>query len=366
MKEMEAICRLFAFEGRLIHAEPYGCGHINDTYCLWFDRGGRPPRRYILQRINTDIFRDVDGLMRNIAAVTEHIRAGLRAEGRDDSRGTLTVIPTVDGGLYARTDDGCYRAYVFLENTVSLQTVENRDRFAALGRAFGRFQKQLADFDASSLVETIPDFHNTVRRCIALEAAVKRDAVGRAASVAAEIAFADAKKGEAGVLIEGAERGELPVRVTHNDTKLNNVLFDIDSGETAVIDLDTVMPGLVLYDFGDSIRFGASTAAEDEKDLSRVGMDLTLFEAYAEGFLETCGDMLTSAERELLPFSARLMTYECGVRFLTDYLEGDVYFKTHYPGQNLDRCRTQFRLVADMEGKQEQMRRIINRITARL
>ncbi len=363
MKDLQAIASHFAIEGRFLMAEPYGCGHINSTYCLYYDRESCPPMRVILQKINTDIFRDPEGLMNNIALVTDHIRSK-NIDSPDADRCTLTVIPTVEGGLFYRNEEGdCYRAYVFVENSFSLQQVENAAQFESLAATFGTFQNQLADFDASQLTESIPDFHNTVKRYEAFERAVEEDLVGRAETVAEEIAFAKARKADASRLLEELKAGNLPLRVTHNDTKLNNVLFDADSGKAlCVIDLDTVMPGLVHYDFGDSIRFGASTAAEDEKDLNKVELDLSLFEAYTRGFLATCGKTLTEKEIAYLPFSAKLLTYECGMRFLTDYLNGDTYFKIHYPDQNLDRCRTQFKLVADMEEKMETMQHIVKEL----
>ncbi|MBE6621509.1 MAG: aminoglycoside phosphotransferase family protein [Ruminococcaceae bacterium] len=361
--ELNTIVSHFEIDGRFLMGEPYGCGHINSTYCLYFDRENRPPMRVILQKINTAIFQDADGLMNNITLVTEHIRKK-NAGSPNADRCTLTVIPTVDGEPYYRSENGdCYRAYVFVENSFSLQQVENADQFESLAATFGKFQNQLADFDASQLVESIPNFHNTAKRFEAFEQAVEADLAGRAATVADEIAFAKARKEDASLLLNELRAGNLPLRVTHNDTKLNNVLFDADSSKAVcVIDLDTVMPGLVHYDFGDSIRFGASTAAEDEKDLSKVEMDLGLFEAYTRGFLASCGKALTEKEIEYLPFSAKLMTYECGIRFLTDYLNGDTYFKIHYPDQNLDRCRTQFKLVADMEEKMEAMKAIVKRL----
>lgn len=363
MLDLQRIAANFVIEGRFLMGEPYGCGHINSTYCLYFDRGSRPPMRVILQKINTDIFRDPEGLMNNIAFVTEHIRAK-NAGSPDSDRCTLTVIPTVEGKqYYCAEDGGCYRAYVFVENSFSLQQVQSAAQFESLAVAFGEFQNQLADFDAAKLVETIPDFHNTAMRYEMLEKAVKENQAGRADKVTEEIAFARARKANACRLVKELQSGNLPLRVTHNDTKLNNVLFDADSGKAVcVIDLDTVMPGLVHYDFGDSIRFGASTAAEDEKDLSKVKLDLGLFKAYTRGFLTACGGALTEKEIEYLPFSAMLLTYECGIRFLTDYLNGDTYFKIHYPAQNLDRCRTQFKLVADMEEKMEDMQLIVKRL----
>ena len=360
MIDLQPIAAHFAIEGRFLMAEPYGCGHINSTYCLYYDRESLPPTRVILQRINTDIFRDTEGLMNNIALVTDHIRSK-NADSPDRDRCTLTVIPTTEGALFYRTEAGdCYRAYVFVENSFSLQQVENAAQFESLAATFGTFQNQLADFDASQLTESIPDFHNTEKRYEAFEKAVEANLAGRAEGVAAEIAFARARRADASRLLEEWKAGRLPLRVTHNDTKLNNVLFDAESGQAlCVIDLDTVMPGLVHYDFGDSIRFGASTAPEDEKDLRKVEMDLSLFEAYTRGFLATCGKTLTEEEIAYLPFSAKLLTYECGIRFLTDYLNGDTYFKIHYPDQNLDRCRTQFKLVADMEEKMEAMQQIV-------
>lgn len=367
MSNIQEICNNFELGGRLIFSEPYGCGHINDTYCLYFDNGNYPPSRYILQRINTSIFRDPDGLMQNISLVTAHIRQKLVAEGGEASRGTLTVIPTKNGKLFYQDDlCNCYRVYAFVERSFSLQSVENAEQFSGLGETFGDFQNVLADFDAEKLVETIPDFHNTVKRFEALEAAIAADKAGRGGNVAREIEFALARKSDAALLLNMLKNDALPLRVTHNDTKLNNVLFDADTGKAVcVIDLDTVMPGLVHYDFGDSIRFGASTAAEDEKDLDKVTMSLSLFRAYAEGFLRACGDKLTENEIKMLPFSAKLMTFECGIRFLADYLDGDTYFKTHYPEQNLDRCRTQFKLVADMESKMDEMEKIIAELVSK-
>ena len=349
----------FALAGELVVAEPYGFGHINSTFLLEV-KNGEKTTRYILQKINNSIFRDVDGLMNNIKYVTEHIRK--KNEGDPDiDRCTLTVIPTADGQLYYMDEEGNYlRLYLFVENTVALQQVENPEQLKTLGAAFGNFQNQLADFDASKLIETIPNFHNTADRYRLFEEAVKNDLKGRAASVMAEIEFARARKADTELLLGLLKEGKLPLRVTHNDTKLNNLLFDdTDLRAVCVIDLDTVMPGLVHYDFGDSIRFGASTGAEDEKDLSKIEMSLELFEKYTEGFMSACGSKLNECEIENLPFSAKLMTFECGIRFLTDYLNGDTYFKIHYPEQNLDRTRTQFKLVYDMENKMDAMKAIV-------
>lgn len=275
----------------------------------------------------------------------------------------LSCVRAEGEPYYRAPDGGCFRAYRFVENTVSLQSAENPAQFGSLAAAFGKFQNQLADFDASLLAETIPDFHNTVKRFENFASSVKADRAHRRTAAEKEIEFAMSREADAGVLVGMLAKGELPLRVTHNDTKLNNVLFDAVTGEAVcVIDLDTVMPGLVHYDFGDSIRFGASTAAEDEKDLDRVSMSLELFEAYTRGFIASCGGKLTEAETEYLPFSAKLLTYECGIRFLSDYLDGDTYFRIHYPEQNLDRCRTQLKLVADMEKKMPEMKSITEKI----
>lgn len=364
---VEEIIKNFAIDGELKGYSAFGSGHINDTYRLQYEMSDGSVKKFTLQKVNTNVFKDIYGLINNISLVTHHIRKKLRAEGKDPERGTLRVVPTVDNKPFYRDEDGnCFRVFVHICEARTFQTVENEEQFEHLAEIFGNFQNQLADFDASKLVETIPDFHNTAKRFEALEKAIDDDAAGRASSVASEISFALERKSDASVLVELLEKGELPLRVTHNDTKLDNVLFDEKTLEAiCVIDLDTVMPGLVHYDFGDSIRFGASTAAEDEKDLSKVEMDIGLFEAYTRGFLRACGDKLTEKEIEYLPFSAKLITYECGIRFLTDYLNGDVYFKTHYEGQNLDRCRTQFKLVADMEKKMPQMKEIVKKLSGK-
>lgn len=364
MMDFNVICKAFGLDGELVEAGPYGFGHINSTYCLTVKKDG-VSTRYILQRINNSIFKDVYGLMNNILLVTDHIRS--KNEGkRDYDRCSLTVIPTVDGKTcYDDGEGNFFRLYLFVEGTVALQAVENPEQLYTLGAAFGEFQNQLADFDASQLIETIPNFHNTADRYRLFEEAVANDLAGRAESVKEEIEFVRNRKDDTCRLINLLNEGKLPLRVTHNDTKLNNILFDAeDLRAVCVIDLDTVMPGLVHYDFGDSIRFGASTGAEDEKDLSKIEMSLELFEMYTKGFLSSCGSKLNSEEINQLPFSAKLLTFECGIRFLTDYLNGDTYFKIHRPEHNLDRCRTQFKLVYDMETKMDQMKAIVDKYRA--
>ena len=347
-KRSEAIAA-WSHIGGVASCEPYGNGHINDTFLLVADSG----KRYILQRINHTVFPRPDEIMENIASVTEHIKSKT-----GDPRSTLSVVPTNDGKNYFLDSIGCYwRVYDFCEGTVAKDSVTCTEEFVACAEAFGEFQGQLADFDASQLHEAIKNFHNTEKRFENLVRAIEADVCSRAKEVEAEIRFAMERKEFASMLERARECGELPLRVTHNDTKLNNILFDAKTAKpVCVIDLDTVMPGYSVNDFGDSIRFGANTAAEDETDLSKVSLDLELYRAYADGFVRGCGGKLTKKELELLPIGARMMTFECGMRFLTDYLEGDTYFRTSRPRHNLDRCRCQFALVADMEKKENEMK----------
>lgn len=336
---------------------PYGNGHINETYVVGIKK------RYILQKINRNVFKDPTAVMNNITLVTEHLRRRAAEEGKDPDAATLTVIPTVDGKSFYEAPNGdCYRAYLFIENAITYDQVENADQLYHAARAFGRFQNLLADFPAASLAEVIPNFHNTRDRFRQLKEAIAADKAGRAASVAAEIEFALAREADVDVVLDAIADGSVPLRVTHNDTKLNNVMLHPETGEgVCVIDLDTVMPGSLLYDFGDALRFGASSGAEDETDLSKIWCRLDLFEAFVRGFVEELGNTLTPREIELLPFSVKLLTYECGIRFLTDYLNGDTYFRIHRPSHNLDRCRTQFKLVADIEAKTEEMNAIVQK-----
>ncbi len=344
----------FRLDGAPVSCERYGSGHINETYLAVTDA----PHSYILQKINRRIFTDVPALMRNIQAVTAHL-----ARKVSDPRHVLTLVPTLDGGAYCRDDQGEYwRVYEFVTGGVCLNRAENPDEFYQSALAFGRFQTLLADFPADTLSETIAHFHDTPARYRALHAAAEKNTAGRLGEVEAELAFACQREAEAAQMVNLLQSGTLPLRVTHNDTKLNNVILDEkDHTALCVIDLDTVMPGLVANDFGDSIRFGASTAAEDEKELSKVSLSLSLYETYADGFLSVCGANLTPLETETLPLGAKLMTLENGVRFLTDYLQGDTYYAISRPKHNLDRARAQFKLVADMEKKWAEMNAIIRR-----
>ncbi|MEG0571274.1 MAG: aminoglycoside phosphotransferase family protein [Oscillospiraceae bacterium] len=335
----------------------FGDGHINDTYYADVE-----PNKYILQRINHEVFKDPGKLMDNIMAVTQHLRKKIISEGGNPKKETLNFIKTKTGENYYKDEDGnCYRMYIYVV-AKTYQTVQTPQQFYASAKAFGKFQNRLSDFPADTLYETIPNFHNTSVRFNDLLASIKADKAGRKHLVEKEIEFALARQKDTNVINEAMQSGKVLLRVTHNDTKLNNVLFDLETDKAiCVIDLDTVMPGSLLYDFGDSIRFGASSAAEDETDISKVYCDLNLFEAYTKGFLEEVGHNITKTELDLLSFSAKMMTYECGIRFLADFLDGDTYFKVHRENHNLDRARTQFKLVEDMEQKMDLMNEIVRK-----
>ena len=353
----------FDFGGEVVGAVRYGSGHINDTFCVHTQPGEEPCRRFILQRISSAAFHHPDQVMANIAGVTAFLGKTIAAAGGDPSRETMTVLPTRDGrSFYTDSEGGAWRVYPFIEGTVCFQAAETPELFAASARTFGRFQRMLKDYPADTLYETIPRFHDTEDRLAKLKAAVEADVMGRVKDVQPELDFVRKREADCSVALQALRDGKLPLRVTHNDTKLNNVLIDRDSGEgICVIDLDTVMPGLSINDFGDSIRFGANHSAEDERDLSKVNFDLSLYEVYTQGFLEGAGGALTPAELDYLPWGAKLMTLECGIRFLTDYLDGDHYFRIHREGQNLDRCRTQFKLVADMEAQWAAMKAVVDK-----
>ncbi len=361
--DLKKIAGHFCFEGEYVETVPYGYGHINDTFAVSCKAGDGSRRRYIMQRINSSIFKDPQALMENIERVTRHIRDKVIKRGGDEKRETLNIIYTSDGKNHFRTEDGQYwRAYVFIEGARTYQIVEDEKHLYNAGNAFGKFQMLLSDFDAGTLHETIPDFHDTKKRYGAFLEAVEKDVCGRAPQVKAEIEFVRSRAEEAGKIVDFIKKGEIPVRVTHNDTKFNNVMIDDATGEgICVVDLDTVMPGSSLYDYGDAIRSGTNPADEDERDLSKVSMDLKLFETYTHGYLDATRNILTESETDLLPMGAKLMTFECGMRFLTDHLNGDTYFKIHREGHNLDRCRTQFKMVSDMERSWEAMCSVVDR-----
>ena len=341
----------FQLDAPAVTCDRYGCGHINETYLVVTESG----RRYILQKISNRAFPDVAGLQENIAAVTEFLHTQT-----SDPYGALTLIPTDEGKSYLHwAENSDWRVYDFIEGAVCLQKPETAEDFYQSAIAFGTFQQQLADFPAHTLHETIKNFHNTPDRYRIFKEVLAKDVMGRAKDVQPEIDFVLAHEEVGGRLMGLLKEGKLPLRVTHNDTKLNNVMLsESERKPMCVIDLDTTMPGLSAYDFGDSIRFGAATAAEDETDLSKMEMDLDMFRIFTRGFLTACPG-LTAEERKALPLGAMTMTLECGVRFLTDYLDGDHYFGIHRPDHNLDRCRTQFKLVRDMESKWDKMMQIV-------
>ena len=332
---------------------PYGNGHINDTYYAKTDN-------YIIQRINTSIFKDPYKLMENIENVTSFLGKKILKAGGNPERETLTVVKTHNDKNFYQDATGCYRVYKFIDKTKTIENDKTKEDMYNAGKGFGKFQNMLSDFPVEKLHETIKDFHHTPKRVEALKAAISENKAGRLELVKEEVEFALSCEKFADKVIKGIENGSIPLRVTHNDTKINNILFDEKTGEAVcVIDLDTVMPGSMLYDFGDALRIGASTGAEDETDLDKIWFDVEIFEKFAKGFLEETKNSLTEKEIELIPFSAKLMTYECGIRFLTDYLNGDTYFKIHREHHNLDRARNQFKLVKDIESKEKELSEII-------
>ena len=353
--DIQKLTAAFALDGNPISWREFGHGHINSTFKITTDTGAE----YVLQKINKYVFRNPPRLMSNVVAVTDYLRQRV-----EDPKMTLHVIMTKRGHAYYRDGEGDFwRMYDFLHG-FCLDAPESDEDFYQSGVAFGRFQELLSDFPAETLYETIPEFHNTVDRYAQFKASLEIDPLDRLASVREEVDFVLAHEELGSTLQKMRESGELPLRVTHNDTKLNNVMLDRKTRKAlCVLDLDTVMPGLSAHDFGDSIRFGAATAAEDEQDLSKMSLDLHMFEVYTRGFLESA-TKLTDKEVEMLPMGALIMSLEVGLRFLKDYIDGDLYFKTAYPEHNLVRARTQLKLVADMEKKMEDMNRIVAKVRA--
>lgn len=361
---IEDISRQFQIYGEILHAEPCKIGHINETFAATYAQGGTRVR-YIHQKINQSVFKDPESLMDNVTRVTGHIRGKLSRRGeRDVTRKALTLVPARDGRAFHRNGDGDYwRTFFFVEGAQTYEAVQTTAQAYEAGYAFGNFQSLLVDLPGGRLVETIPGFHNTRKRFEQLQQAVTEDHCNRVQSAAAEIEFALQHEGIVDVLLQALASGQIPERITHNDTKFNNVMLDNESGsQICVLDLDTVMPGLVLYDFGDMVRTTTSSTLEDERDLSRIEMQMPMFESLARGYVEAAGNFLTPAEKALLGFSGKLITFTIGLRFLTDYLAGDKYFRVHRPGHNLDRCRTQFKLVESIEQQEEAMQKLIDRI----
>ncbi|MCI8297577.1 MAG: aminoglycoside phosphotransferase family protein [Lachnospiraceae bacterium] len=360
MERRIAAAEAFAIKGQIKSCEPYGSGHINRTFRLICEEDGQS-YHYILQQMNREVFKDIPGLMENVKGVTTFLRRQIVEDHGDPDRETLNLVPTKDGRDYHQDSWGDFwRVYLFIDGATCYNLVAKPEDFYQSGKAFGRFQRLLADFPADRLTETIPHFHDTPARFATFQKAVEEDCKGRASQVEAEIRFIREREKEMGLALSLQKTGELPLRVSHNDTKLNNIMIDDATGQAlCIIDLDTIMPGFSIFDYGDSIRFGANTAEEDERDLSKVSLSLPLFEVYTKGFLEGSEGRLTETEIELLPYGAKMMTLECGMRFLTDHLMGDVYFHISREGHNLDRCRTQLALVADMEKKWTDMERIV-------
>jgi hypothetical protein len=360
--DLREISNLFDMRADFLHGGPYGSGHINDTYCASFDQAGLAPVRYILQRINTSVFKTPVQLMENIARVTRHsLERLLEAKNPEARRRTLTCIPAVDGKPYATDAAGNYwRVYPFIERATGYDEIETNDQAFQAARAFGSFQKLAAGLRGGRLHETIPDFHNTPKRLEALRAAIEADKMNRAADLKAEIDFVLTRAADCSRITDLIATGFIPERVTHNDTKLNNVLLDDETAEgVCVIDLDTTMPGSALYDFGDMVRTATPTTREDSTDLSKLDLRLDRFEALVGGYMLSARSFLNATELENLAFSGKLLTLECGIRFLTDYLQGDVYFKIKHPDHNLDRCRNQFAFVAAIEKRLPEMEKVV-------
>lgn len=348
------------FKGEIEEVKAFGNGHINDTF-LVKTREGDKEEKYILQRINHGIFKDVEKLMENYCSVCDYLKEVVKKRGGDPHRETITVVPTKSGKSFLKDSKGNYwRGILFIKDSLTVEVIECKEDFYKTGKAFGDFQNMLSAYKADTLFESIPNFHNTKERFKTFLEAVEKDEAGRKNEVEAEINFILEREGDTAVLVNMLQAGELPLRVTHNDTKIGNIILDKDTKEgICIIDLDTIMPGLSLYDFGDAIRSGATYAAEDEKDLGKVYIDLELFEAFTQGFIEGSDNVLTSKEIEMLPTGAKVIILEQGIRFLTDYLNGDVYYKTSYEKQNLDRTKTQLKLVADMESKWSELNEIV-------
>ena len=347
------IIKKFQINGEVESIVPYGEGHINDTYLVTLKNC---PTQYILQKLNTKIFQNYDGLMNNIQKVTSVMQNIVLSQGGDVNRECMRLIPTLDNKAYYVSDNGCWRVTLFVKDTVVYQVIDSPAVFENAGEAFGKFIARLDGFDASGLCEVIPNFHNSVDRYNKFLTAIEQNKSNRACLVQEEIDFVKKRADKLSLIVDALAKGEIPLRVTHNDTKINNVLIDKDTGKAiCIIDLDTIMPGSLLYDFGDSIRSGCNTALEDEKNLDLVDFDINLYEAYCKGFLRGIGEKITDKELEMLHIGAIVITLECGIRFLTDYLDGDLYFKTDYPDHNLVRCHTQFKLARKMESQSDKM-----------
>lgn len=363
INELQNIAEKFAIRGDITAITQINKGYINRTYKVETLSDTGHIHKYTLQRINTNVFPDVDALMENFKLTTNHLFGRLLLPGRGDKGSVQQIRPTKDGRAYLRDDSGCWRMLTHFDNVYSLDIPERPETFYQAGRAFGMFMKEMKDIDPADVKEVIPNFHNTASRYRDLETAISQDAKGRVKNVQPEIEFVRARADQFGIISEALESGRIPTRICHNDCNLNNILFDNTTHlPVAIIDLDTVMPSSPLYDYGDSMRIGTNTAKDDEKDLSKVSCNLALYEQYARGYLEASGDILTPEELALLPYASLIITAEDGIRFLTDHINGDTYYNIYYPGQNLDRARTQLKLLEDMEKKLPQIKRILRNI----
>jgi Ser/Thr protein kinase RdoA (MazF antagonist) len=363
-KQLQEISKKFQIYGEILHAETLKIGHINETYTATYDQGGTRVR-YIHQRINRNVFKNPVAVMKNVMRVTTHLRKKLEEQNvRDLTRRSLVVIPTRDGeSFFQNGDSEVWRTFVFVEGVETYEAVQSPAQAFQAGRAFGDFQRLLVDLPGERLVETIPDFHHTRKRFAALQQAIQKDHYNRATEAKAEIEFALKHEPVVDVILDAMAKRRIPERITHNDTKFNNVMLDVLTGEAmCIVDLDTVMPGCALYDFGDMVRTTTSPTLEDEPDLTKVKMQMPMFKNLAKGYLSTAGQFLTKNEKAHIAFSGKLITFEIGIRFLTDFLSGDNYFRIHRPGHNLDRCRTQFKLVDSIERQEEAMQRFVDRL----
>jgi aminoglycoside phosphotransferase (APT) family kinase protein len=363
-KQLQEISKKFQIYGEILHAETLKIGHINETYSATYSQGGTRVR-YIHQKINKNVFKNPGAVMDNVMRVTRHIRRKLESQNvRDHTRRSLIVIPTRDGKSYfLNGDDGVWRTFLFIEGVETFEAVQSLDQAYQAGRAFGEFQRLLVDLPGGRLFETIPDFHNTRKRFAAFQQAVKDDHYNRAKEAKPEIDFALNRQPIVDVILNAMAKGKIPERITHNDTKFNNVMMDVLTGEAmCIVDLDTVMPGCALYDFGDMVRTTTSPTLEDEQDLSKVKMQMPMFKKVAQGYWSAAGLFLTKAEKSHIAFSGKLISFEIGLRFLTDYLSGDTYFRIHRPTHNLDRCRTQFKLVESIERQEEAMQKFVDKL----
>ena len=367
INDLQRIVDQFAIRGDVTSIIQINKGYINRTFRIETLSDNGHVHKYTLQRINTNVFPDVDALMDNFKLTTDHLHGKLRLPGFN-KRGCVQILrPTKDGRSYLRDDSGCWRMLTYFDDVYSLDIPERPDTFYQAGRAFGSFLKEMSDIDANDVKTVIPNFHNTLSRYLDLEKSIAKDPKGRVKDVKKEIEFVRKRVNMYGMISEALESGKIPTRVCHNDCNLNNILFDNETHmPVAIIDLDTVMPSSPLYDYGDSMRIGTNTAKDDEKDLSKVSCNLQLYEQYARGYLEACGDVLTKEELELLPYASLIITSEDGIRFLMDYIDGDTYYTIYYPGQNLDRSRTQLKLVEDMEKKLPEIKKILRKIYAEL